>query len=76
MDQLEDQAFSWFGTSRPCALCGIPLVVCQDLASMVWTLVHGEQPVMCWKDESLGDELDTRQFRRDFALAVAYTHWH
>jgi hypothetical protein len=84
MARLEDEAFTFFGRSRLCPLCWIyhldapaaPIVVVQETSTRVWTLVHGEMPVACWLDASLGDELDVRQFRRDFASAVNNAHWH
>ena len=49
--------FSFFNRPEPCPVCGVPLTVTLDLLMLVWTVVHGEVPLLCWKDEWLGDKL-------------------
>jgi hypothetical protein len=70
--------FLCFGCSRQCpaTTCQAPVIVEADERSRVWTLVHGETPIACWLDRSLGDELDVNAFNLEFRNALSGSHWH
>lgn len=71
--------FGHFTESHPCPFCAVPMIVEHDLERNLWTLVHGEVPVVSWKDEMVRDlwpGWGDSDFQRDVGLALDAAHWH